>query len=480
VPYSRQRHPWPGSDPRRVAGVAALLLWALPAAAQTTAQPASPAPGQTGAAAAAPPPSGFWERANLLGDMGELRTALGQHGITLDVTDVENLLGVVVGGVNPGVTLQGLTTGTLQIDTDKAFGLPGGTFNVSAFQIHGRNLSPVYLDTLQTASSTEAENSTRLWELWYDQALAKGGFDLKVGQQSLDQEFIISKYSGLFINTMAGWPLVPSVDLYAGGPAYPLSSLGVRGQAKPTSNVTVLAGVFDDNAPGGPFNNDPQSLDAGGVRFNLNTGALIIAELQVATSVVRGLPGTYKLGFWYDTGTFPDQQFDNHGLSLANPASDGVPAMHRDNYSPYGVIDQTLWQPSSNSSRSVNGFLRLMGAPGDRNLVDFFANGGFTLSDPLPGRDNDSVGIDLGIGHVSGSAANLDREQAFFSGMFVPVRGTETLLELTYQAQVNPWWVIQPDFQYVFNPGGGILNPTNPGQLVGNAAVLGVRTTVTF
>ena len=40
--------------------------------------------------------------------------------------------------------------------------------------------------------------------------------------------------------------------------------------------------------------------------------------------------------------------------------------------------------------------------------------------------------------------------------------------------QVTPWWQIQPDIQYVFNPGAGIVNPERPdGQKIGNEA--GVR-----
>ena len=44
------------------------------------------------------------------------------------------------------------------------------------------------------------------------------------------------------------------------------------------------------------------------------------------------LARVYKLGFWYDTEQFADQQIDNTGLSLANPASTGIPKTHRGNY----------------------------------------------------------------------------------------------------------------------------------------------------
>ena len=125
-----------------------------------------------------------------------------------------------------GATLQGVTTASLDMDTGKAFGLQGGTFHISVLQLHGQPLSASYLDNLQAANGNEGEDGTRLWELWYDQEFLDNKFDIKIGQQSIDNEFMGSTYSGLFVNTMAGWPLVPSDDLYGGGPAYPLSSLG--------------------------------------------------------------------------------------------------------------------------------------------------------------------------------------------------------------------------------------------------------------
>jgi porin len=423
--------------------------------------------------------TGFWQQANFLGGMAGLRPALTGHGITFNLTDTEDLLSNIAGGVKQGATLQGLATADVQIDTGKAFGLPGGTFNISALQIHGRSLSPYYLDNLQTASGIEAPDSTRLWELWYDQSFAGGSIDVKLGQQSIDQEFIISKYSSLFINTMAGWPLLPSVDLYDGGPVYPLSSLGARLQAKPTGNVVFLAGVFDDNPPGGRFANDSISKDSGGLKFNLNTGALFISEMQITVNPFYGLPGTYKLGFLYDTGDFADQAFDNNGISLAATPTNGNAVIYHGNDNLYLVADQTIWQPKG-SNQSVNLFVRAMTAPADQNLADLFINGGLTLTAPLPGRDNDSAGIDIGYGRISGRAAALDRAVNAVSGTHNPVRSAETLIELTYQAQVTPWLQIQPDAQYVLNPGGGILNPSGNGKLLQNEFVAGVRANIVF
>ncbi len=436
--------------------------------------------------------TGIWRRDTLLGDAGGLRTLLGRYGVTVQLTDAEEFLGNIHGGLQRGATYDALTTLTVQVDTLKAFGWAGGTFNVSGFQIRGRSLSQYYLANLQTASGIAAAPTTRLWEIWYQQSLFDGAFDVKIGQQSLDQEFIASTGSALYLNTMMGWPMVPSADLYAGGPAYPLSSLGVRlrGIAGP---FTFLGGVFQDNPPGGPFYDDSQlrGTTRWGGNFNLRTGALFIAEVQYAINqpangdIVRGdrptgLPGTYKLGMWFDTAAFPDQRFDTSGLSLADPASNGVPRMIRPNYSFYGVADQMIWRPDPEKPRALGVFIRAMGAPGDRNLINFSVNAGINLKAPLPGRDDDTFGIGFGITTVGGGVRGFDRDTAAFSGGFSPVRSTETFIEVTYQAQVTPWLQVQPDFQFVHRPGAGVVDPNDTTRLLRDEAVIGVRTNITF
>ena len=499
------RAPFPGNKVACTAlAVLAGWLCTAPVHAQSIPAPASvPAPTPT----SAPPPAadqtasepGFTtglfspSRSTLLGDLGGLRTALGNLGVTLGIQDVNEVLGNVSGGTRRGADYDGVTMVSIGVDTDKAFGLKGGTFNISAFNIRGRNLSTDDLSTLQTASGFEADPTTRLWEVWYQQAFLDDAFDVKFGQQSLDQEFITSQGSALFINTSMGWPMLPSADLYAGGPAYPLSSLGVRLRAQPGGGFTLLAGVFQDNPPGGPFDADGQLLGSTrwGGNFNLRTGALFIAEVQYALNQPSpgqmddgkhpaGLPGTYKLGFWYDTGAFPSPQFDTTGTSLASPFSNGMPRMVPDNFSVYAVADQVIWQPDPKGPQALGVFARVMGAPNDRNEISFSVNSGVTLKAPLPGRDNDTLGLGFGVAKVSTAVQGFDSATGFFTGTAYPVRTSETFIELTYQIQVAPWWQLQPDFQYVFNPGGGLLNPNQPGKRIGNEAVLGLRSTVLF
>ncbi len=486
----------------RVTGAAIWLLWALPASAQTA--PAAPSPAAPSPATPSPAtPDGLWQRSNLLGDIGGVRPFLDTYGVSFGVLETSEVLGNVTGGVRRGADYDGLTEMSLGVDTEKAFGWHGGTFNVSALQIHGRNLSADNLSTLQTASGIEADRATRLWELWYQQAFLDGKFDVKIGQQSLDQEFITSQGSSLFINTAMGWPALPSLDLYAGGPAYPLSSLGVRLRAQPADTITVLGGAFDDNPPGGPFTDDSplRGAERSGTRFNTGTGALFIGEIQYALNPpssgvpqtgapapgqlvtqppAPGLPGVYKLGAYYDTGAYPDQRFDSAGLSLANPASSGSHLMRHGNFGIYGVMDQVIWRPDPQGARALGVFARIMGGPGDRNVLNFALNAGITLKAPIAGRDNDTIGLGYGLARISNAASDLDNDINGFSQAAIPIRSSEHFIELMYLAQLAPWWTVQPDLQYVFRPGGGIANPLVPDQRIQNELVLGLRTGVTF
>ena len=432
----------------------------------------------------------------LLGDLFGIRTALSKYGISLAIQETSEVLGNATGGVHQGLDYDGLTQMILQLDTSRAFGWYGGLLNISALEIHGRNLSADNLASLQTSSGIEADRALRLWEAWYDQKfLAEDRMDIKIGQQSVDQEFIYSANGAYFVNTMFGWPLVPSVDLPAGGPAYPLSDLGVRLRYKPINPLTLLAGIFSGSPAPNPDGTSQHQLDGAGTSFALNTGLLAFVELQYTYPAVGALeyPGqgaplghTYRLGMWYDTETFSDQRIGTDGISLASIRSNGLPLQHRGNYSIYAVADQMVWRKASDPNRSISVFGRVMGTPeGDRNLVDFSLNAGVVMHEPFTNRADDTVGLGMGFAHLSPAVSAYDRDVAFYARLadphaLAPVRSTETYVELTYQYSVHPWWQLQPDLQYVLNPGGGIVNPDDPIRKVGNEFVLGLRTNILF
>lgn len=451
---------------------------------------------------------------NLLGDMWGARSWLYRHGVTFDIQEVDEVWGNGTGGTpssndgasgsGTGPAYDGVTMPTLSIDTEKLFGLKGGLFNVSALQTRGRSISQDHLANFNPISGFEADRSTRLFELWYQQSFLNGKLDVKIGQQDLDTEFLISDYASLYLNSNFGWPMAPSVNLYGGGPSWPLSSPAVRVRYRPSEKFTFMFAAADDNPPGNRTNSfaiqnggngaDPTNQvtnDGSGTQFNMGTGALLITELQYAlnpqpadmSNVTKdpGLPGVYKLGGYYDTAKFPDYRYNNMGKPLGGADdSTGIPRWDRGDWMVYGIIDQMIWRPSLISARSVGVFVRATGNGGDRNLISFAMDAGFNLKAPFRGRANDTLGLGWGIGRASSGERQFDRNVAQ-TGNYSPVQGNENHLELTYQAQVTPWLVMQPDFQYVWHPSGGVRDyGVSYNRHVGNEAIFGLHGSITF
>jgi porin len=466
-PASLPRAPSPPRAMRCAAAILPLaicLLSVRPALAQN--QPAPEAVADEPAAA-----PGFWERSNLLGDIGGLRTVLYGYGISLGLTETSEVLGNPTGGRAQGVIYEGLTQVTLGIDLDRAIGLSGGTFNVSALQIHGRGLSTNDINNVNTVSGIEADRGTRLFELWYQQAFFDGKVSVKIGQISADQEFMVTQYGGLFVNAMFGWAPLPSADLPSGGSAYPLATPGVRFRVQPTTALTGLLGVFS-GSPAGLGTGDPQIRNPSGTNFDVNSGVFVIGEVQYAINQedgATGLPGIYKLGAWYDSN-ISTGAFSAVSPTTATGPSANNSSPRKGNWSIYAVMDQLVFRPAGSKDGGAGVFVRAMSAPSDRNEVDLFVEGGITYKGAF-GRDNDTMGLGVGWTRFSNVTS---------TDSLSPPRTSEVVLEATYQVQLAPWWTLQPDFQYVFNPGGGIPNPNQPTKRVGGAVVLGLRTGITF
>ncbi len=139
-----------------------------------------------------------------------------------------------------------------------------------------------------------------------------------------------------------------------------------------------------------------------------------------------------------------------------------------------------IWQPDPEAPRAVGVFARVMGAPGDRNLINFSVNAGVTLKAPLPTRDDDTFGVGFGFAKVSSGAARSTTQPNSSAAASARCARPRPSSKSPTRSRRRRWWQLQPDFQYVFTPGGGIVNPNNPSQSVGNEAVFGLRSVVTF
>ena len=193
----------------------------------------------------------------------------------------------------------------------------------------------------------------------------------------------------------------------------------------------------------------------------------------------KALPVTFKPGGCYHSShRFQDQRFDTAGVSLASRASSGVPLNHDGDRGVYGVVDAMLYRARTGGTLSA--FARLGGgSPGDRNLIAFEGDAGLSYKGLILARADDTAGIAFGMARIGASARGLDQDIRYFSGNpTFPVRNFEAVLEVTYQAQVTPWLMLESDVQYVFHPAGNVLNAD--GSIRRDALVLGLHSVLNF
>jgi porin len=363
----------------------------------------------------------------------------------------------------------------LHVDGDlKKMGLWNGLcFHVDGFQIHGQSITAENVNSLATISSLEATPATRLYELWLEQSMFNGNVRVKFGQIVADGDFFVIQGGDYFLNGW-GWPSIASADLPSGGPGYPLATPGVRVIVNPNDKFGLKIGLYNGDPAGPNCKGDPQVCDNNGLEFRMSDPPLLMAEGSYKFGQGTGqLPGAIRVGGWNHFGKFADQRFDAGGLPIAVTGLPGK--VLRDNFGFYVDIDQMVWRvQGSEDPKGIGLFGRVFGAPSDRNLVDFYADGGVTLTGMIPHRPNDVLGVGAVYTGISDQVHGFDVD----SGLPV-ARNYEALFEICYTAQIQKGWTLQPDFQYVVHPGGNVPNASGTGA-VGNASVLGVRTTVSF
>jgi porin len=426
----------------------------------------------------------FWHRPTMTGDWGGLRDELVQQGITFSATYTGEVFANVQGGIKRGAQYDGVFQPQVDFDLSKLLGWTGATARLSMLQGQGPSLSTGWVGNLLNVSGVVTiPPATRLYNAWLQQNMFNDVVSVRAGLMNVDAEFMTSATAGTFMNTTFGWTSWTGVDLPGGGPAYPLSAPGVRVKVAPTPEGMYAQGaVFSGDPTGHSGSNSPNTLVPSGTEISFTGGVFAIGEVGYAVNQAKdakGPPIAFKLGGWYASSThFQDQQFSTDGLSLANPASSGMPQNHTGNWGFYGVADAALYQPDDGPN--LSGFMRVgAGSPSDRNLVTLYVDAGLTTQGLIPTRDDDTLGVAVAFAKIGNSARSLDQEtQVFSNDPFYPIRNQEIVLEVTYQVQLAPWLTLQPDFQYIFNPSGGVLNANN--SLRGNAMVFGLRSAVTF
>ncbi len=414
-----------------------------------------------------------------LGDWGGVRTRFDKYGIGFGLQEQTEVWGNLAGGIERGAAYDGLTTANLCIDLDKALRWPGAKIFASGLQVWGPGPTRHNVGALQLISSIEATPSTKLFDLWFEQVLFDGKVAFRFGQGGVDDEFMSAPYDALYLNSSFTLPALIALDLPAGGPAYPLAAPFARLLLNPTKELSLMSAVFtEDPAPPGPAG-DPQQRDFHGTAFRLDDHALWISELAYSPSFLGDLSGIYKIGMWYATGQFTDQRRAIDGLLLASPLSNGIPLTHGGDYAFYAIANQVLWHKPNTEAQGIGVFFQVMHAPEDRNVSSLFVDGGVNWKGPIPGRSHDEAGLGFTYAALSSALQQFSQDQISFTGFGVPFAPGELVLEATYRLRLASWFKLQPDLQYVVNPGAGIPTPQAPTPLK-NAIVLGARVTVDF
>lgn len=373
------------------------------------------------------------------------------------------------GGIKDGGAYDGVLELYMKADMHRLGFWKGLCFHVDGYQIHGRSITGEDVGSLMPVSSLEADPATRLFELWFEQHLFNDTVAVKVGQLAADAEFFFAEGGGYFLNGTWGWAPIAAENNPGGGPAYPLATPGVRVGLTPTERTNVLIGVYNgDPAPQcNKAGGDPQRCNPDGLDFGLRDRALLMVEGAYSYSLAGGaLPGTIKVGGWNHFGTFEHQRVDVGGNLIGVTGKAGKPL--ENDHALYVILDQLVWAvPGGKEGQGVGFFTRFAGAPDDRNLVDFYFDVGLTFTGMIPGRPNDALAIGYAYTGISNQAQGFNVDSGGPVGS-----GYEALIEVAYTMEIIDGWTLQPDFQYIMNPGGGTEGD--------DATVIGARNTFAF
>lgn len=400
----------------------------------------------------------FWDQKYMLGDWGGTRTKLEKQGITFDFNDIGDFLTDVTGSQTHHATYFGRFRASMDIDFKKLSDFDGEFF-ISGIYQYGRNLSGDYLHVNTLTSSIAGEESERIDQLWYQQGFADGMFKVKLGQVAAVNEFGATDFFDILFNDELGY--APNALFNTKQPFSPAGKPGI-----------ILWGDLSDITPGlyvktGVFTayNNPYRPDSNGVDYYNDFN--------------NGMAGSFELGYKepntvYD-GVYKVGVNANPDVLYFNPAT-GEP--YHGDYNAYVTVEKTVYHPErySNDPKEMKGsvdtkkgldlLFQFVGAPGDRNPLQYEFTTGGRYTGLIPGRDEDKVGFGL-IYSDNGSAFSQANRNATGHGL-----GGELTLELDYQYNPTPWLSIQPDVQEIIDPGGD----SNRSDIL----VLGLRTIVKF
>ncbi len=384
---------------------------------------------------------------HLLGDFGGQRTRWAERGVHFGAGYIAESLGTISGGTRRGNAFGGLGQFQLELDLGKLVGWQRGYFRVSSLWTHGSSPSGRNVGDELIVSNIDAYDSFRLYELWFEQGFCNDRLWLRAGNLLADTEFGTSEYGGLFLNSGFGWPAFISANTLNTGPAFNVPALGFRVWYEANEHWHFAAGVYDgdtfDSTSGDPH------VNPNGLHFHLdsNQGVFVIGEAVYHPNrgpKTTGLPGAYRAGIWQHN---------------KNQIGQGATATPNQTYGLYFGANQLVWREPGQKKGENQGlglFFRSGGSPADRAKYEYVIDGGFNYAGLIPGRDDDQFGVGIVFAKHS---KHLDTDH-------------EMVIEASYRMQLKPWWIVQPDVQWIHHPSGNNSTP--------DAWLVGLRTSITF
>ncbi len=342
----------------------------------------------------------------------------GEDPVKLGGSYVTDLFGLIDGGEDRGFDWMGRADLTAEFDGN-AIGLDGVTGFADLMFTQGPEFSGRHVGDAQVVSNVEARRGLRLLEAWMSVPVGKGGLSVKGGLIDLNTEFDVQDVGAFFINSSHGVGPEFSQSGVNGPSIFPATSIGFMIKSE-RPGYTLRLGAFDAIAGS---HVDPRDVV---IRFPGQRGALIVAEADVKLAP----DANFQLGLWTYTSRFDT-------LS-------GTPEKLRASRGAYALVEGKL-------ADKLDGWIRI-GIADDRvNLIGRYLGGGLTW-----GVDGSRFGAAIAharLGNDARRTAPLDR--------------AETAIELSYEHRIGPNLSVQPDVQYVINPG---WEPTRR-----NALVAGLR-----
>ncbi len=279
---------------------------------------------------------------------------------------------------------------------------------------HG-GFSSRYSGDLQTVSNIDAIPATRLFEAWARYTSADGRLKTTFGVMNLNCIFDVQGVGAPFLNSSDG--IGP--DISQSGPSiFPVTGLGAVSEWRLTYHATIRAGLFDA-VPGDP--NHPEVFTD--LDLHHRDGLEAIVEYEQHFDY-----GLIKLGHW--------------DYTVAGPRWDGTGTGARQ-----GVYGQLVWRfldEDADASQGLQGWVRVGAASAATQKLGRYTGAGLNYTGLFDGHDNDQVGISVMQARL-GAPYRLS---------IAARRSTETTTELTYKAVLTGHLTIQPDVQYIRNPGG--------------------------